>query len=225
MNPETAILQAEINRLNVIISVLVEKNQQLEQEIALLTGKPAIERPASILPQTLLRHIAGSNGIIPSLDIPEVENNILPQNVHRQEMSLNSLTKEIHRTELKEVNAYQNTVGTELIESNLPHKLHRQELVKISLGADVEKLYSLLKKQEMLQVGNNGVMNIAKTLKVLSEIDKPDYADIRKQTGQSDSGISKMIRSMKKRNLLVRTSQYKFHLTEKAIVFLREAGV
>ncbi len=252
MNTETAALQAEISRLNVIISVLIEKNQQLQQELQSLKMNTPSQQHCYVrdeVSQNYVQHktdrgedllvLKGKNNIrgellhriecnqiIPSenLQEPERNNNILGGNEDGIKGSETIPGGDLHGTECKN-NILGNESWTESsTDSTKPAMIDSTVLSRLGQHADIYKLDAALRRSGMPQVPVSGVMNFARSLKLLAETPKPSYAIFRNRTGLTDSGVNKMIASMKRRKLIVRTEQNKYHLTEKAVKLLREAG-
>jgi hypothetical protein len=99
----------------------------------------------------------------------------------------------------------------------------KEQLLHVAQVLNEDAVYKALKSKGMFRVTNDGVLRMARVLLLLCRDEQLPYATIRKEAKMTNSGVQKMLASMKDRGLIKRTGFQALALTQEAIQILTTA--
>ena len=213
---ETAYLKSEIARLNKIINALLKYNDLLSAENAVLKNGNRENNTESAYHENI-----NGNSEFKSA-VPKIGNGI--------NNSESALSKNWNGISDSESALSENEKG----QSNVPDGIRKigngNPSARRPLPAYIEPsarilsvLNNLLIAHGMKRVKFSAVRNAALLLLHFHNQSGGSYAGLQKLTGLSNYGLAKFIRSLKKRNLIVRTGWQQFSITESGEALVRAA--
>lgn len=234
--------QAEIARLNKIINVLLEQNDQLrgicsqlEQKLALhsLSEQPkntnqATERNTGSdlgMKQPIHSTSLDKQGVNqPTHSTNEQEQGII-QKTHSLTEATTGIKQPVHSPSLTTIPSnqlIQPTASTTIPEKEEMHLLPEKTEPSDEL---ISKLSSSLLTQKLIRAGNSTPQAAAKLLIHFHNGGSGLYTELLQLTGYSQGGLAKLLMNLRSKDLLVRASFQRYILTQKGKKLLYEAVV
>ncbi len=234
--------QAEIARLNKIINVLLEQNDQLrgicsqlEQKLTLhsLSEQPkstnqATERNSdsdSGMKQPLHSTSSEQQGTNQPIHSTNEQESGISQNLHSLNEQATGINQPVHSPSLTPIPSNQliQPTSSATIPSNeeiysLPEKMEPSNEL-------ISKLSSSLLIQKMIRAGNATPQAAAKLLIHFHNGGSGLYTELIQLTGYSQGGLAKLLMNLRSKDLLVRASFQRYILTQKGKKLLYEAVV
>jgi hypothetical protein len=234
--------QAEIARLNKIINVLLEQNEQLKGICSRLEQKLAphspFEQPKSTN-QAIYRNTDSSLGTNNPTHSTSLEQQGVNQSTHSLNEQESGISQKLHSLNEQATGINQPVHSPSLtpIPSNqliqpassatipvneemytLPEKTEPSEQL-------ISKLSSSLLTQKLLRAGNSTPQAAAKLLIHFHNGGSGLYTELIQLTGYSQGGLAKLLMNLRSKDLLVRASFQRYVLTQKGKKLLYEAVV
>lgn len=234
--------QAEIARLNKIINVLLEQNEQLKGICSRLEEKIALHSPSEQPKSTNQAtdwntdSSLGTNnptystsleqqGISePVHSLNKQEGGMIEEN-HSQSEPAMGISKPIHSPSLRTIPSNELNLSTSsaTIPSNdgiynLPEKAEPSDEL-------ISKLSSILLTQKLIRASSGTPQAAAKLLIHFHNGGSGLYTDLIQLTGYSQGGLAKLLMNLRSKDLLVRASFQRYILTQKGKKLLYETVV
>lgn len=213
---EIAYLKNEIARLNKIITVLLKYNDLLNAENALLKNANGQSNAEMAVPETWKGTIESNSAF------PEIQNgnnnadNAIPENENGNINSGSAIPENRNGQSNASDGIHKTGKGNPSFGQPLP------AFIEPSPGV-LSALHNLLQSHGFNQVKYSATRNAALLLLHFHNKNAGSYASLRKLTGLSNYGLAKFIRSLKKRNLIIRTGWQQFSITESGEALVRGA--
>jgi hypothetical protein len=234
--------QAEIARLNKIINVLLEQNDQLRGICSQLEEKFALhslsEQPKNTN-QATERNTDSNLGMKQPLHSTPLDKQGVNQPTHSTNEQEAGISQKIHSLNEQTIGTNQPVHSPSLtpIPSNqliqptasttIPVKEEMYPLPEKTEPSDelISKLSSNLLTQKLIRAGNSTPQAAAKLIIHFHNGGSGLYTELIQLTGYSQGGLAKLLMNLRSKDLLVRASFQRYILTQKGKKLLYEAVV
>jgi hypothetical protein len=228
-NDEIPYLKNEIIRLNKIITVLINQNDALSDKISYLENAISngnIDQPYDKGEKGAINTVSpfhqmekGAINVTSPYDQMDKGALNIISSVHQMEKGIVNVISPLHQVEKGTVNVTSPFVKSDIgVNENakiLPNSIP-------ITGVNLAVLKNTIGKKYFFRVKHDGVDAMLKILLQIHNKDGCTYVDLRRLTNRSHGGMSKLVKSLKKRGLVERTGKSKMRLTDKAMQYLRD---
>lgn len=234
--------QAEIARLNKIINVLLEQNEQLKGICSQLEEKLVIHstsEQSKNTNQATERNIDSYMGINNTLHSIYSEQQGINEAIHSTNKQVDGMNEKTHSyiEETIGINKAIQSPSLNPIPSNdLIHPTSsatipvNEQIYQLSEKAEpsdelISKLSSSLLNQKLIRAVSGTPQAAAKLIIHFHNGGSGLYTDLKQLTGYSQGGLAKLLMNLRSKDLLVRASFQRYILTQKGKKLLYEAVV
>lgn len=234
--------QAEIARLNKIINVLLEQNDQLRGICSQLEQKLALhstsEQPKNTnqatdknvdsdsgMKQPLHSTSSEQKGINKPLHSTNEQESGISQNPHSLNEQVIGINQPVHSPSLTGIPSNELILPTS--SATIPVNEQIYSLPEKAEPSDelISKLSSSLLTQKLIRSGSGTPQAAAKLLIHFHNGGSGLYTELIQLTGYSQGGLAKLLMNLRSKDLLVRASFQRYILTQKGKKLLSEAVV